>query len=98
MITFLELDIRNYFNIRYHLSIGARYWHYFGVSIYSINSWIYLVLDTKIVFRIEIALIQAGHFVAALQDGLIVNFLQRVILRVVVTEDWVVVPANISDI
>ena len=60
--------------------------------------WIYLVLDTKIVLRIKIILINAGHFVAALKDGLVVNFLQRVILWVVVTEHWVVVPDNIDHI
>ena len=60
--------------------------------------WIYLILDTKIVFRIKIILINAGHFLGAFKDGLIVNFLQRMILWVVVTEDWVVVPDNNSDI
>ena len=78
----------------------ALFWS-INIYIYILNIldlWINLVLDTKIVFRIEIILIQAGHLVGALQDGLIVNFLQRLILRVVVTEDWVVVPANISDI
>ena len=60
--------------------------------------WIYLILDTKIVFRIKIILINAGHFLGAVKDGLIVNLLQRMILWVVMTEDWVVVPDNNSDI
>ena len=60
--------------------------------------WIYLILDTKIVFRIKIILINAGHFLGAVKDGLIVNFLQRMILGMVMTEDWVVVPDNNSDI